>query len=90
MILYSANLVVPAAVRHSTDNLDGHFLCTAVYVSQPQEAYTHTHTVLVSGLPQLGEAAAAVVVVVLGSDKVVCACFILVTQDGPHAFVPRR
>lgn len=28
--------------------------------------------------PQLGEAA-----VVQGSDKVVCACFILVTQDGP-------
>lgn len=41
MILCSANLVVPAAVRHSIDNLDGLFLCTAVYVSQPQEAHTH-------------------------------------------------
>lgn len=40
--LYSANLVVPAAVRHSADKLeDDHFLCTAVYVSQPQEAHTH-------------------------------------------------
>lgn len=39
MILYWANLVAPAAVGHSTDKLDGHFLCTAVDVSLPQEAH---------------------------------------------------
>lgn len=76
MILYSANLVVPAAVRHSIDNLDGYFLCTAVYVSQPQEAYTHSYY----QSPQLGDVAAAAT---LGLDKVACACFILITHDGP-------
>lgn len=69
--------MVPAAVRHSTDNLDGYFLCSAVYVSQPQEAYTHFYY----QSPQLGEVAAAAAP--LGLDKVACACFILIMLDGP-------
>lgn len=83
MILYSANLVVPAAVRHSTDNLDGYFLCTAVYVSQPQEAYTHFYY----QSPLLGEVAAAAT---LGFGKVACACFILITLAGPSLLCLER
>lgn len=90
MIQSTANLVVPAAVRPSIDNLDGHFLCTAVYVSQPQEAlclahkHTHTSVCLLSWEREREWVRRGAVV--LSSHKVVCACFILVTQDGPRSF----
>lgn len=76
VILRSVNLVVPAAVRHSIDNLDGLFLCTAVWVSQPQEARAHFFSIR---LPQLGEAAAAA-----------AACWVQTRLSVPASFWSRR
>lgn len=56
VILSSANLVLPAAVRHNIDNLDGHLLCALQCMFHNLRKLVHTFWY---PSPQLGEAAAA-------------------------------
>ena len=62
--------------------------CALQYMFHNLRKLTHTFSICLPSWEKKAAAAAAAAAVP-SSDKVVCACFISVTQDGPHAFVPR-